>query len=46
MDLETRLTELVGGYDARPDTGPVQLHLDRPGWQWSYGGDHPYVLRR
>lgn len=44
MDLETRLTGLVGGYDDRPDTGPVQLHLDRPGWQWSYGGDHPYFV--
>lgn len=44
MELETRLTELVSGYDARPDMGPVQLHLDRPGWQWSYGGDHPYFV--
>jgi CubicO group peptidase (beta-lactamase class C family) len=44
MDLEMRLADLVAGYDARPDTGPVRLHLETPGWRWSYGADQPYFL--
>lgn len=42
MDLESSLNRLVERYDARSDTGPVRWHLDRPGWQWSYGGDQQY----
>jgi hypothetical protein len=44
MELEMRLADLVSGYDARPDTGPVRLHLETPGWRWSFGGDEPCFL--
>lgn len=42
MGVEFRLERLVSRYDARGDTGPVRWHLDRPGWQWSRGGDEQY----